>query len=342
MRDKSFPNTLSMALDAAEEKAKHDTDAKYLVASKEILATILRWCVPEFRGMEKNEIIPYIEGEPQVETVRVEPGMTNTDLQGINGINTEDIVPNEGRIFYDILFTASIPEKPEDRLYINVELMDPFSPGYPLFARGIFYLVRRISNQAGKDFSLARQEYGRISKAYSIWIVFDSPAYAADSVTRVHLFPETLHGNKYDPKGYDLMELVVVCLSRDDRSEHQLVGMLETLFSDTLTPTEKKRILSEKYDITLTEKEEERMENMGGLGEGIERRALARGEEKGIKIGEEKGIKIGEEKGIEKGQNLQRIKTVIRMNSLGAAADTIAYFLEMTVDEVKEILRKEI
>ncbi|MBR4164396.1 MAG: hypothetical protein IKR11_12805 [Solobacterium sp.] len=109
--------------------------------------------------------------------------------------------------------------------------------------------------------------------------------------------------------------------------------MLETLFSDELTAIEKKRILSEKYDITLTEKEEERMENMGGLGEGIERRALAKGEEKGIKIGEEKGI--------EKGKNLQKIETALSLHDGGISIDDIAHYLKMTVDEVKEILKEK-
>lgn len=124
-----------------------------------------------------------------------------------------------------------------------------------------------------------------------------------------------------------------MCLGRDNQSEHQLVGMLETLFSDKLTPTEKKKILSEKYDITLTEKEEERMENMGGLGEGIERRALARGEEKGIKIGEEKGI--------EKGKNLQKIETALSLHDGGIPVEDIAHYLKMTVDDVKEILKEK-
>ena len=55
MAEKNYPNTLSLALDASEEKAKLDTNAKYLVANRDILATILRWCVPEFARMEREE-----------------------------------------------------------------------------------------------------------------------------------------------------------------------------------------------------------------------------------------------------------------------------------------------
>ena len=55
MAEKNYPNTLSLALDASEEKAKLDTNAKYLVANRDILATILRWCVPEFSRMEREE-----------------------------------------------------------------------------------------------------------------------------------------------------------------------------------------------------------------------------------------------------------------------------------------------
>ncbi len=55
MAEKNYPNTLSLVLDASEEKAKLDTNAKYLVANRDILATILKWCVPEFARMEREE-----------------------------------------------------------------------------------------------------------------------------------------------------------------------------------------------------------------------------------------------------------------------------------------------
>ncbi len=55
MAEKNYPNTLSLALDASEEKAKLDTNAKYLVANRDILARIRKWCVPEFARMEREE-----------------------------------------------------------------------------------------------------------------------------------------------------------------------------------------------------------------------------------------------------------------------------------------------
>ena len=70
------------------------------------------------------------------------------------------------------------------------------------------------------------------------------------------------------------------------------------------------------------EREEERMENMGGLGDGIERRVLEKGKEQGR----------------EQGRNLQKIETAVRMNRKGVTVDLIASFLDITEEEVKEIL----
>ncbi len=61
---------------------------------------------------------------------------------------------------------------------------------------------------------------------------------------------------------------------------------------------------------------------MGGLGEGIERRALEKGKEQGS----------------EQGRNLQKIETANSMHSLALSDNIIAASLKISVDEVKEIL----
>lgn len=65
------------------------------------------------------------EGEPEVSTVKVNPGESNgsKDLQRkITGTKNEDKVPNEGTITYDIRFYAHVPSnKKRIKIILNLE-----------------------------------------------------------------------------------------------------------------------------------------------------------------------------------------------------------------------------
>ena len=77
----------------AGDKAQYDTRVKRLLAQKIILAHILVKTVDEFKGMKPEDVVKYIEGEPSISVVPVEPGLANmekTDAAGqrIVGLNT--------------------------------------------------------------------------------------------------------------------------------------------------------------------------------------------------------------------------------------------------------------
>ena len=59
--------------------------------------------VDEFKGMKPEDVVKYIEGEPSISVVPVEPGLANmekTDATGqrIVGLNTENAEINEGLV----------------------------------------------------------------------------------------------------------------------------------------------------------------------------------------------------------------------------------------------------
>ena len=58
---------------ATDGKAQYDTSAKRLLAQKNILAHILVRTVDEFKEMKPEEVVSYIEGEPKIGTVPIEP-----------------------------------------------------------------------------------------------------------------------------------------------------------------------------------------------------------------------------------------------------------------------------
>ena len=68
---------LKNAVSASGKEAQYDEHAKNIAGQKFIIANILAKSVEAFRGMKPKDIIPYIEGEPYISTVPVEPGLTN-------------------------------------------------------------------------------------------------------------------------------------------------------------------------------------------------------------------------------------------------------------------------
>ncbi len=61
---------IANAVNAAGDKAQYDARVKRLLAQKMILAHILVKTVDEFKGMKPENVVQYIEGEPQVGVIR--------------------------------------------------------------------------------------------------------------------------------------------------------------------------------------------------------------------------------------------------------------------------------
>lgn len=54
---------------------------KNIECQKRILAHILVKTVDEFKGMKPEDVVKYIEGEPSISVVPVEPGLANMEKQ---------------------------------------------------------------------------------------------------------------------------------------------------------------------------------------------------------------------------------------------------------------------
>lgn len=139
------------AVTAADEKAQYDEYAKRLLAQKYFLAYILVKTVDEFKGTKPEEIVKYIEGEPKIEIVPTEPGMTNKEEIGKNGkrivgLNTENSEIAEGLTRFDILFYVRLKDG-LSQIIINVEAQKREPIVYKILNRAIFYASRLISSQ---------------------------------------------------------------------------------------------------------------------------------------------------------------------------------------------------
>ena len=122
---------------------------------------------------------------------------------------------------------------------------------------------------------------------------------------------------------YDLFRCIFVCLSdkmTGQREEVRLHRLLETLFADGISLSERRNILQTEYQITTTEELEGRLNQMCNLGEGLAERWMERGREKGM----EKGI--------------QQTRTIFRLFMNGESESMIAEKIGKSEQEIHDIL----
>ena len=299
---------ISNVIHEVGDKAKYDAGIKKILGDKTILAWIMKHTVIEFREYSIEEIRECIEGEPEISTVRVRPGHTP---EAIQGMNTEDKVPGEGTVTYDIKFYAITPDKKRMRLILNVEAQKDFYPGYDLVTRAVFYCARMISAQMDTEF--VHPHYDDIKKVYSIWICIDTPKYARNTITEYKMEPQSIFGEYKGKARYDLLSVVMICLGDDESNDNQLIGMLETLLSDKLSPDEKEEVLETKYQIKTSIERKGDINTMCNLSERIEERGIA--------------------KGIEQG----RIIVIQKLLSKGISCEEVAELLDMEVQNIVNI-----
>lgn len=140
----TFKTTIAAGIDMTAKRAAYDAICKRLVSEKIILAWIMHSCLDEFRETDVKTIADkYIEGQPCVNLVPVDPDLTGAFLQNSS---QEQTSPTEGDIYFDIYFNAMVPDKNETvQLIINVEAQRDFHPGYPLVKRAVYYCARMLS-----------------------------------------------------------------------------------------------------------------------------------------------------------------------------------------------------
>ena len=284
---------LAEAIDTVADKAKYDRCAKKLLSFKAIDAWILKTCVKEFSLFSVDYISEHcMSGEVEISEHAVHQDELNrgqriSSDEQVTKMNPESSSINEGTVYYDVRFNAIAPENGEPiTLIINLEIQTDDKPGYELVTRGTYYCARMISEQHGTVFT--GDHYERIQKVYSIWICPSTPDCRKNGMFRYHTIEEPVFGDAYVKKeNYDLMEVVILNLGEpDNEADCGILNLLNTLFSPTVLPDEKKRVLSEKYNIAMTAELESEVQRMCNLGTAIENKARDEGIVEGIDIGE--------------------------------------------------------
>ena len=306
---------IANAVNAAGDKAQYDTRVKRLLAQKSILAHILVKTVDEFKGMKPEDVVKYIEGEPSISVVPVEPGLANmekTDATGqrIVGLNTENAEINEGLVRFDIIFYVRM-KNGLSQIIVNIEAQKDEPTEYKILNRAIFYVSRLISSQKERDF--VNTNYDDIKQVFSIWICMNMDD---NSLSHIHLTKDEMLKPCNWKGNLDLLNIVLIGITNeipehDDKYEmHRLIG---ALLSSELKEQEKLDIIEHEYNIPVSQEFREDVRIMCNLSTGIEEKATEKTSE----------------------------KFILNMYKKGYTLDQIADVAETGVDEVKAIIKKK-
>lgn len=284
------PSGLLRDIDTADDQAKYDMHVKRILGDKNILSFILKHTVTELENFDLDTIKQCIEGEIQISEKPL------FSAEKITGRNTEDKIPGEGAIFYDIAFDVLIPVSGEViKLIINIEAQKNFYPGYNLVTRGIFYCARQISAQLGREFDV--HSYDGMKKVYSIWVCFDVSRSFSNKIAKLKIEKEDIVGiTNIDRKAYDKLNLIILYLNDKSASDNSLLETLNSVFSEDLSINEKKDVLSNQGIIVTNSVEKEMHEMIKIIGrseEDVKKRiedGIAEGIEKGREEGREEGV----------------------------------------------------
>lgn len=302
---------IANAVNAAGDKAQYDTRVKRLLAQKSILAHILVKTVDEFKGMKPEDVVKYIEGEPSISVVPVEPGLANmekTDAAGqrIVGLNTENAEINEGLVRFDIIFYVRM-KNGLSQIIVNIEAQKDEPTEYKILNRAIFYVSRLISSQKERDF--VNTNYDDIKQVFSIWICMNMDD---NSLSHIHLTKDEMLKPCNWKGNLDLLNIVLIGITNeipehDDKYEmHRLIG---ALLSSELKEQEKLDIIEHEYNIPISQEFREDVSIMCNLSQGIEDKAIA--------------------------------KIVMNMYKIGYTQNQIADAVGVSVDEVEAIIKKK-
>ncbi len=301
------------AVNAADKDAQYDDRAKRLLGNKSILAHILVKTVDEFKGMNPKDAVSYIEGEPFIGVVPVEPGLTNIDKekngQRIVGLNTENAEINEGLIRFDIIFYVRMKDG-ISQVILNVEVQKDEPTSYHILNRAVFYVSRLVSSQKERDF--VKTNYNDIKRVFSIWVCMNMDE---NSMAYVHLAKDDLLGSYQWKGGLDLLNIVLIGIANEvpeHDDKYELHRLLSTLLSMELSIDEKLGIMEKEYRIAVDDRIREDVSAMCNLSQGIR----------------------------EKGGDEREEKIILNMYQNNFTLEQIALATSKGIEEIKAIIEK--
>ena len=242
------------------------------------------------------------------------------------GIGTEQILPQDDILHLDLLFNAWIPgpDSQRHRQFINIEIQKDVKNLERLIGRGIIYNSCIVCSEYGMIFRYPR--YEMVEGVNTIWICPAAPAEWAGSTIRFNLAGNNSRGEGLHclppMTAYDKFRMFFIGANSETRaSKEDVHGLVWTLTTQSLTAAERKEILTEVYDMDMTEALDNSVEESDEWFYNY--------------FGRDNIAKV-EEKGIEK----ERRKIILNMLRMHCSITSIGKFIQIPEDEVIRIARE--
>ena len=295
---------IASAITKNENKKVYDEYCKRILSNKQILAYVMKGCIPEYEDTPLEEIPACIE-----------LSATESEMIDERSIEVVDEAIPGSQIKYDIQFEAALPckykaEGSEEKrssdkeklcLIINLESQAKDNPGYPLIKRALYYSSRLVAKQKNAELGFANSKYGEIKKVYSIWICIGH-AKQKNDVINSYTIQESCHTKIWHaPRNhFDIMTAVMVYPQveafqngKEDREaqkpvkkfEEKLLELLKVLFIKDFSMEKKKERLEKEYGIMMKRETESEVMEMCNFSDFIEERGIKKGLEQGLEQG---------------------------------------------------------
>ncbi len=318
----------------SDSKKAYDDVCKRILSEKSVLAWIMKTCIREYKDVSIEDIkTKYIEPEILVGTDYLD---ADAELYSptISGLNTEDISLDDGMIRYDIKFKALLPNTNEmAELIINIEANGYNKKDSPILKRAMYYASRLISSQKGVEFKGSK--YEGIKKVYSIWVITNLGVREKSSINNYRILEENVLGDyNVSINNYDLLDIIMIRLG-NDYNDTKIMKLLNLLLRDdrVLSTVERKELLKEEYDIDMSQKLYEEVEDMCNLSDVVENRGYERGILQGIEQGIEQGITVG----LAEGASKEKVVIALNMINAGSEISFISNMTGLSESEIKEL-----
>ena len=215
-----------------------DSSFKDIVRNANILSAIIGRYVDDFQGMSTKEIRKCLD--------------VGKNATYVKEMNTERATPRDP-LHMDAVFDVKNPNGDDNvRIIVNVEGQNNISTKYPMENRIQYYVSELIYMQKGTYFS--NDDYGSISKVYSIWFMMDPLKRYRNTVIRYSLGGRYV-GNSPDAPipDMDLINAIVVNLGEYNGDMDAVHSFPALLFAKGMDFVPWKREMKTKFNVDVSQ-----------------------------------------------------------------------------------------
>ena len=242
-----------------ENENVYDQHFKSVIHRGTFLSWILKGCIDELKDRTIDEI---------KNGLRI-----GADGFTVIGRDTEIVSPRAGPIRLDSLFDLILPDT-DITVFVNVEAQNPDSH-YAMEKRAEYYVCTMIHDQKGTVFR--NDDYDKMCKVYSIWLMMDPLAGERSTVRRYWIAHDNGggHGGRNDMEEFNVIFMNLGGTYGDKMPEE--LEFMTLLFGKGMTENERMKIAIDKYKITQEEYPSEDLREMSVFYEDTKARFLEEG-----------------------------------------------------------------